>query len=200
MKQRNALKTRQLVLERSAGIFNTKGFAGTSLHDITQATGMTKGAIYAHFRDKEDVALQAFDYVVQKLFGLLEGQIKAGKTAPEKLRNILSFYQSYIAESPIKGGCPILNTSIDADDTHPALRLKVVRTIEQMRGALRKIVLRGIAMRQFTPHLDVEQFITMYLAMLEGGIMLSKVEGDVRSIEQVITVLDAQISQFELHH
>ena len=58
-----AEKTRQFIIEKTAPIFNKKGFAGTSLSDMTEATGLTKGSIYGNFADKDEVAMAAFDRV-----------------------------------------------------------------------------------------------------------------------------------------
>ena len=51
-----AEKTRQFNNESTAELFNKKGYAGTSLSDISEATGLTKGSIYGNFENKDDVA------------------------------------------------------------------------------------------------------------------------------------------------
>jgi TetR/AcrR family transcriptional repressor of nem operon len=60
-------RTRQFIIETTANIFNKKGYAGTSLSDLTLATGLTKGSIYGNFENKEDVALAVFDYNHSKI-------------------------------------------------------------------------------------------------------------------------------------
>ncbi|RKM92681.1 TetR/AcrR family transcriptional regulator, partial [Aquimarina sp. AD10] len=55
-------KTRQLIIKKTASIFNKKGYTGTYLSDLTNATGLTKGSIYGNFKDKNEVALEAFRY------------------------------------------------------------------------------------------------------------------------------------------
>ncbi|MDO9376148.1 MAG: TetR/AcrR family transcriptional regulator, partial [Ferruginibacter sp.] len=57
-----AEKTRNFIVEQTAPIFNKKGYAGTSLTDLTEATGLTKGSIYGNFANKDEVALAAYDY------------------------------------------------------------------------------------------------------------------------------------------
>jgi AcrR family transcriptional regulator len=42
-------RTRSYIIERSAPLFNRQGYAGTSLKDIMEATGLEKGGIYNHF-------------------------------------------------------------------------------------------------------------------------------------------------------
>jgi len=60
-------RTRQFIVETTAGIFNKKGYAGTSLSDLTQVTGLTKGSIYGNFKNKEEVAVAAFEYNTSKV-------------------------------------------------------------------------------------------------------------------------------------
>ena len=50
-------KTKQLIIEKTASIFNKKGYTGTYLSDLTNATGLTKGSIYGNFKDKIEVAV-----------------------------------------------------------------------------------------------------------------------------------------------
>jgi TetR/AcrR family transcriptional repressor of nem operon len=57
-----AEKTKQFIIEKTATLFNTKGYTSTSLSDITAVTGLTKGSIYGNFENKDDVALQAYKH------------------------------------------------------------------------------------------------------------------------------------------
>ena len=53
-------RTKQFILEKVAPVFNKNGYFGTSMSDITEATGLTKGAIYGNFKNKEDLAYYSF--------------------------------------------------------------------------------------------------------------------------------------------
>ena len=73
--------TRQFIIEKSAPIFNTKGYSATSMNDILQATGLTKGGVYGNFESKDQIAVEAFDLSI--------GKVKEGirfKTKTEKAR------------------------------------------------------------------------------------------------------------------
>jgi AcrR family transcriptional regulator len=63
--QDRAIKTRQDLLKSARSIFARDGFEGARLQDIAEAAGKTRGALYAHFKDKEDLffALIAEDLV-----------------------------------------------------------------------------------------------------------------------------------------
>jgi TetR/AcrR family transcriptional repressor of nem operon len=55
-----AEKTKAFIIERSAPLFNSKGYSGTSMNDLMEITGLTKGSIYGNFENKDEVALAAF--------------------------------------------------------------------------------------------------------------------------------------------
>lgn len=60
-------QTRAMILARVAPLFNKQGYFGASLSDIMQQTGLEKGGIYNHFKSKEQLALEAFDYAYAML-------------------------------------------------------------------------------------------------------------------------------------
>ena len=60
-------ETRKRIVQRAASTFNVQGYAGTSMSDLMQATGLEKGGIYNHFTNKEELAIAAFDYRFRSL-------------------------------------------------------------------------------------------------------------------------------------
>ncbi|MEM6843000.1 MAG: TetR/AcrR family transcriptional regulator [Bacteroidota bacterium] len=195
---RNPEATRKLIIDKSLALFNTKGYQATSLSDITEATGMTKGAIYANFASKEEVAVAAFSSAVEIVLGRVRECIRQAPTAPLKLKAILQYYEEYVLNPPILGGCPVLNSAVEADDNHPQLRTKVVRLITKIKDSLRQIVHRGILEKQLREDLDVEGFVMLYYGAIEGAIMVSRVEGDKESFTDMSQFLAYLIDQYTL--
>ena len=78
-------KTRQHILEKTAPLFNRKGFHGTSLAELTEATGLTKGALYGNFQDKEEMALEAFQYSIAKVREVVKQELSGASTCKEQL-------------------------------------------------------------------------------------------------------------------
>ncbi|MEQ8237589.1 MAG: TetR/AcrR family transcriptional regulator [Cyclobacteriaceae bacterium] len=189
----NSLATRDKIIRNAITLFNKKGYRATSLSDITKALGMSKGAIYGNFLNKEEVAIASFDYAVNKVINQLSADISAQKTAPLKLKAILNYYEKYIEKPPIEGGCPIINTSVEADDNHPDLRLRVVHTITRIKDALKKVIARGIKEGQLRENIDIELYATMFYAAIEGGIVMARVEGNIKSYSLIKKGLEMQI-------
>lgn len=169
-----AEKTRNYIIEKTAPIFNMKGYAGTSLQDITAATGLTKGSIYGNFANKDEVALAAFDYNFNNNVLQIESAMSAQKTAKGKLLVYVIIYQNFITGTISLGGCPILNTATDADDTHPALREKALKAVLSWKKRIIKLVEEGIENKEIALDSNAEQIALTVIAMIEGGIMISR--------------------------
>ncbi|MDR3680182.1 MAG: TetR/AcrR family transcriptional regulator [Flavipsychrobacter sp.] len=172
-----AEKTRQFIIEKTAPIFNTKGYAGTSLSDITEATGLTKGSIYGNFANKDEVALAAFDHNLQTVQGIIRNEMSQHESVKEKLLVYVNVYNDFTRHSFPVGGCPILNTAIEADDTHPVLKKKVIDAIAAWKKNMAGLVRQGIENKEFRKDVDAEQVALTIIALIEGGIMIRKITG-----------------------
>ena len=190
---RNPEQTKSLIITKAISIFNKKGYRATSLSDITRATGMTKGAIYGNFDNKDAVAVASFQYATEKVLGDLRVHIKAAQTAPLKMKAILNYYMEYIDNPPIEGGCPVINTSVEADDEHPLLRMKVVSMIAMIKDSLKQIIHRGIQENQIRKEVDVDLYANMFYSTIKGAILISRVEGDTRTFDLIRSGLFSQI-------
>src|SRR5687767_14311094 len=101
-------KTRQFIIEQSAAIINKKGIAGTSISDLMDATKLAKGGIYGNFESKEEICIEAFNYLIGLVSAGHDRAIAGKKNAREKLFATLDFYLDNVAASGF-GGCPMLN-------------------------------------------------------------------------------------------
>jgi AcrR family transcriptional regulator len=172
-----AARTRQFIIEKTAPVFNTKGYAGTSMADLTEATGLTKGSIYGNFENKDEVALAAFDHNWQQVNAVIEGELARQSSARDKLLVYVRVYSDYQHYPFPAGGCPILNTATEADDTHPLLRGKAVAAIAAWKRNIADLVALGIGRNEFRPDVDPEQVALTMIAMIEGTIMIAKLTG-----------------------
>jgi TetR/AcrR family transcriptional regulator, transcriptional repressor for nem operon len=195
---RNPTITKENILKKSGVLFNTYGYKATSISDITSATGLTKGAIYTHFINKDELECETLNYLSSLLFEKLRQLSKPELTAGDKLRSVFSFFESYITNAPLKGGCPLLNAAIEADDAHPGLRKEALKILSILRNSLMSILQKGIEHKQIKPTIDTAFFATLIIAGLEGSIMMSKLEQNNNDIKKMIKHLNQQLEVIEL--
>lgn len=189
-----AEKTRQFIIEKTAPIFNVKGYAGTSLNDMILATGLTKGSIYGNFQNKDEVALAAFDHNVKQMFGVIRGEMDKQTSIKEKLQVYAAVYEDFMGSRFPEGGCPILNTSTEADDTHPTLRKKAADAITSWKNNIAALIKKGIADNEFSAELDPEQIAITIVALIEGGIMVGKVTGNLNYRTRIMKSVEKMVN------
>ncbi|WP_294819877.1 TetR/AcrR family transcriptional regulator [uncultured Flavobacterium sp.] len=172
-----AARTRQFIIEQTAPVFNRKGYAGTSLTDITAATGLTKGSIYGNFQNKDEVAIAAFDYNYGLMSSIVRQKMAVQPNAPRKLKVYLTLYSEFSKFPSLDGGCPVLNTAVEADDTHGILREKACDAIEKWQEEILSVIAEGRKKKEIRKKFNEKEFAGALIALVEGGIMLAKVTG-----------------------
>lgn len=195
---RNPEVTKEKILKKSGILFNTKGYKATSISDITEATGYTKGAIYRHFKSKEDLEKETLWHLSTIMFSETREQIKSQLNAGDKLRAVFRYFESYVTNPVVKGGCPLMNAAIEADDAHPTLRRTAVRVLDILRDSVLTILDNGVRYKQMKSGIDKEFYATVIIASLEGAIMMSKLRGNNDDIRRVIKHLETVVAEIEL--
>lgn len=169
-----AEKTKQFIIEKTAPIFNAKGYSGTSINDIMESTGLTKGSIYGNFENKDEVAIAVFDFNFGNVVKLLKSKIAIKDTAIEKLLVYPDTYRNFLDIPFLKAGCPLLNTSIEADDTHPKLKERAVSALNLWRTSVEKLIKQGIDSKEIKSDTNATEFAIILMSLIEGAIMQAK--------------------------
>lgn len=179
-------RTRRYIIEKTAPVFNKRGFAGTSLSDIEEATGLTKGSLYGNFADKEEIALAAFQFAMNETKKAMAGMIHGKTSAKARLLAVLRFYATYVFNSPIPGGCPLLNNAVEADDHHQSLRDHVANEIKNVVAFIARLLDEGKKSGEFDTSVNSGELAMLFFTSVEGAIMVSRVSGSDRAMKIVV--------------
>jgi TetR/AcrR family transcriptional regulator, transcriptional repressor for nem operon len=189
--------TKEHIIRESAGLFNTKGYTGASLSEIIERCGIRKGGIYNHFENKDEIALAAFDYSFSQILSFLSKALENASNSKESLLAICNVYIDVVENDSLEGGCPILNTAIESDDGHPFLKEKAQQAMKTFIEKLTMIIEKGIENKEFREDINTEEASTYIIAVIEGGVMLSKLFDDSKYIRHcssnIIQFIDHQM-------
>ncbi|WP_148870996.1 TetR/AcrR family transcriptional regulator [Tenacibaculum adriaticum] len=166
-------KTRNFIIEKTAKIFNKKGYTGTYLSDLTNATGLTKGSIYGNFKDKNEVAVEAYKFNYKFQTEQIISKISQEKKAIDKLIVFLNHFQKSYKQIFENGGCVILNTAVDSDDGNELLKIEVIKSINKWQQTIVLILDEGINNKELKK-ININEFSYRMIAMIEGSILLAK--------------------------
>lgn len=185
--------TRQRIIELAAPLFNQRGFEGCSMQDILNATGLKKGGIYRHFSSKEELAAEAFRYSLSQAFRIRLPALDTQLNSVERLRTLIELFVE--APSPVPGGCPILNTAIEADDGNLVLRQLAREGLESWRNKISEIIRAGIARKQIRKDVEPRAVANTIIATLEGALMISRLEGSKGALKDARGALEEMVSR-----
>ncbi|MFC0211569.1 TetR family transcriptional regulator C-terminal domain-containing protein [Paenibacillus chartarius] len=195
---RKGEKTRQHIIEKAAGLFNQKGYAGSSIQDIMEVTGLTKGGVYRTFSGKDEIALEAFDYASRILMGHFLNAAEKAETAVDKIMAVCAVYEDPVNHPPIEGGCPLLNTAVEADDGYLPLREKAAAAHSQFTAFIQGILDKGVSSGELLPTLHTEALASFVVSSLEGSVMASRLTGDNKHAGFVIHQIKTILSTYQI--
>ncbi len=194
---RKGIQTKAAILGHAAELFNIQGYAGFSLSDIMQATGLQKGGIYRHFASKEALAVEAFDFAFDLVKARMIEVLKGKRDPLERLFGIIQFFDGYLETPPLRGGCIVFNTAIDSDDAHPFLRERARQAMDLWRATIRQTVSKGIERGVMRPEVDPDEVATLIIGTIEGALAISKLYGDSihinRAIKHLLHYIETQV-------
>lgn len=180
-------QTRRKIVAAAAPIFNQHGYEGSSLADLMAATGLKKGGIYRHFSSKEELAAEAFEYTWEEARNTRLRHVDETAPGIQQLKQLIANFVDH--RSPVAGGCPILNTAVDADDGNPILRSRVSAALRSWVARVQSMVERAAAAGELRAGVDPKAAATLIVAALEGAIMMSRLERNnyaLRNVQQYL--------------
>ncbi|ANF50502.1 TetR family transcriptional regulator [Chryseobacterium glaciei] len=193
-----AEKTKQFIIEKTASLFNTKGYTSTSLSDITEATGLTKGSIYGNFENKDQVAIEVYKYNSSLLAKSMARSLgDEFTTTIDKLNAFVNFYRKNWEMVFESGGCPLMNAATEADDTFPALKKQVSHSFEVWIKKIVSVIVDGQQKKEIHQHINADEYGALFIMIVEGGILLSKTTDDEKylnlALDRILLMIDKEL-------
>ncbi len=167
--------TRAKIIEQATQVFHRKGFLSTTINDLLAAAGTTKGNLYFHFSNKEEVAVEVLRQAHEQFRDFLASSLQ-GPTPGAKLDNFFLRALERNRSKGFVGGCLFGNTALEASDTAPLLAALVAEVFSEWIETLQETIAAAQAtgeVRGDTAPADLAGFV---VSALEGAIMLSRLQ------------------------
>ncbi len=165
--------TKERLITEAAQIFRCKGFAGTSVSDLTQATGVKKGSLYFHYPSKDDLGLAVLERARDRIMGFFETALN-GETPGECLNNFFDAVVTSHRQSGFVGGCIFGNTALEMSDGDARYTQLIDQVFRGMAGKLEGFITAAQKAGQIRTDLTAAALAEQIVVTLEGGIMLAR--------------------------
>ena len=189
------ISTRERIVIESAKLFNLYGYHRCSLQDIMIATNLKKGGIYNHFKNKDEIAIESFEYSFQQVYKRFRERLHICNNSTEKLFAIVEIFEGYVENPLFEGGCPIVNTAIDTTDSYPLLREKAKEALRFLEKYIEIKIKEGIENKEFKENLDCGQISAFILSSFEGAVILTRLNED----NKYLKIISNHITEYILN-
>jgi AcrR family transcriptional regulator len=180
--------TRVRLIDSARYLFWERGFAGTSMADLLAHAKVNSGSFYHFFDSKEALLREVLEGYLHALRPMVVDPAFAATDEPvERIFAILAGYRERILMTDSKYGCPLGRLALEIDpENRPAHKL-IAENFGGWIGAVRECV---DAMSDRLPAgTDAEALATYVLAVMEGGVMLSRSYGSVEPFDRTVSQL-----------
>jgi TetR/AcrR family transcriptional repressor of nem operon len=186
--------TREKILDGAIRLFNQQGIESTSINDIIDAMGMTKGSLYFHFQSKDDLTHAVLTKAKTEFAGFLESAL-TGKTPGEKLDSFFKHAVEKQRKAGFVGGCLWGNVALETSDKDKRIASLVGEAFDDWIGKLRITVKAAQDIGQVRDDLSANMLAHHIVMTIEGGIMLARLKksekhlkGCLRSLRKLIAL------------
>lgn len=190
-----AERTTHYITRTIAPIFNRKGYAATSLSDITTATGLTKGAVYGNFDNKETLYLQCFDHLSSLVVNSLENQVNQAEDPFKALIQFAYFYKNYYEFTNAFGGCPIVNFGTDSKHLNHQMSEKVQEVMHRIEAIMAQLIEVGKERGVIRKNIKGDIYARRFYSLIQGAVFMSNTTQDPSYLQDAMNVIIDTMNQ-----
>lgn len=179
------------IVEESLKLFSLNGYWHTSVTDILEAAGTSKGGFYNHFASKEDLFFEVLEeaqrlWREKTLFGLDDIDDPLAKI--EQL--LLNYRDRYLKDGDtFPGGCIFVTFSVELDDQNPKLCTEVNKGFIGLKRMLNGFLMEAKANGLLKDTVKIEEVTEMLFAGMLGVSVLYGVDKSAPSLDRAIITL-----------
>jgi len=181
---------RLALLKSAAAQFHHHGFQAASLEAILEDAGVTKGALYHHFRNKKELGLAVLDEVYRDAaLTMWRDCLATGDRPLEALVELLGRMRSSLCLESVEHGCPLHNLAQEMADEDEGFRRALDALMEERRGLIAAALARGVRAGTVDPGVDGMAQAAFITAVVEGAMGAAKTARDPRMMDMALGVL-----------
>lgn len=190
--------TRQDIIAKALLLFSVKGYFNTSINDILEATGLTKGGFYGHFRSKEALWEAAYKEAARIWRGIVFSDIRETMNPIDRIRHLIdNDMRHYLGKEVFPGGCFFLNMLVELSGQSEEMKNRILKGFESVARLialwLREAEKKGLIIRG----LDHEEISSFILISLNGAAALYAATRDPLVWKRTIGQLHVYMRTFE---
>lgn len=162
--------TRQHIIEKSMQLFSRKGYFNTSINGIVKATGLTKGGLYGHFRNKQEIWLAVYGESVRIWKSIVFQDVREIPDPLARIEKVIENSQkNYLGAGVFEGGCFLCNALVDLTGQSPAMSNHVLKGFKSFIKLLRLWLAEAEEKGMLKAGLELDEIANFIVISLNGA-------------------------------
>lgn len=190
--------TKQIILNQSFTLFHKNGFKTTSVDKIMEATKLTKGAFYHHYKSKKDLGLAIISLKLNKRIydGMISPLLIPGNVPDILTATFVNRIRSFPANDK-QHGCPLNNLINEIADYESSYQLALQKLIEEWKSALITLIERGKEENTIRKDVASSTVATYLISAFEGIRGIRKLYDNDAILDEYVAGLSFYINQLK---
>ena len=186
--------TRQRIIEKSMQLFSVQGYFNTSIAGIVKATGLTKGGLYGHFRNKEEIWYAVYNECVRIWRGVVFQGVRPISDPVERIERVLeNSLKHYLGAGVFEGGCFLFNALVELTGQSPAMSNHVLKGFKAFSALLRLWLEEAAQQGLLRDDLNLDGIANFLVISLNGTAPLYAASRDAAIWQQTLAQLQCYL-------
>ena len=182
--------TRQHIIEKSMQLFSVQGYFNTSIESIVKATGLTKGGLYGHFRNKQEIWYAVYDECVRIWKSIVFQGVRDISDPLARIERVIeNSLQNYLGAGVFEGGCFLFNALVELAGQSPAMSDHVLEGFKGFAELLRRWLEEADQQGRFREGLNPDEIAHFMVISLNGAAPLYAASKDPAVWQQTLAQL-----------
>ena len=177
---------RAIALEMAMQLFWSKGFAATSINDLTKAMGISKSSLYGAFGDKHSIFLEAIEFYCENITNRVRSAIDLPRPARQVIRSILCRAVDRILEPDGRRGCFLNNSSVEVGPNDQEVAARCRSGLSLMEETFESLVRRGQLEGDISIERDPQSLAWFLTGTINGIMVIGKSHPDRKNLNEIV--------------
>ena len=191
------VKSRLRIISAAADLFHKKGVRTTGIGEIATAARVTRQQLYHHFRTKGDIAeevVRAYLTEIKTGTSRLQGKLESWSD----LKRIFTAHIELLEEFQMRRGCPLGIIGNELTEEDETIRQDLNLVFEALKERVVTFLKKEKSEARLVPTADEEQLAHLYVATMQGAMLIGKVRRNSRSVKGIFEDLSAHLSRYRI--
>lgn len=169
VRKNNPTQTRKEILEMAATLIHQHGYKGMRIDEVVEQTGLTKGAIYYHFPNKQALGYAVVDDILGNQFKAFWSEsLSQPGSVIEVLAKSFENMSDGLEQCDLEVGCPLTNIGSEMSFEDEGFRLRIIQIFDDWTDGIEALILKGIESGEVRQDVDAKKTAQFIVASFQG--------------------------------